>query len=99
MIDWPKLRATRRKIDRLEQQLTDLYAQRRDIILDMAAEGMTRREIATHWRISNPRVTTIINGVRADDACPISFCGARGDDHCVSSNGRIRSDHAARRRH
>lgn len=29
-------------------------------------------------------------------ACPV--CGAGGDDSCVSSNGRLRSDHAARTR-
>lgn len=32
--------------------------------------------------------------IDGNDACPI--CGARGDEHCESSNGRKRSPHAAR---
>lgn len=55
-----KVRATRRKIDRLEQQLADLYAQRKEMIIEMSAD-MTRREIAEQWGISNPRVTNIVN--------------------------------------
>lgn len=33
-----------------------------------------------------------------DRRCPISFCGAGPGEPCVSSNGRIRSPHAARGR-
>lgn len=54
-------RRTRRKIDRLEQQLAELYAERKEMIIEMAADGMTRREIAEQWGISNPRVSNIIN--------------------------------------
>lgn len=102
MIDRAALHRLRRKIDRLEQQLADLYAERKEMIIEMSAD-MTRREIAEHWGISNPRVSNIINEGGAwreppppGGACPISFCGATGDDPCVSSNGRIRSDHARR---
>lgn len=31
-----------------------------------------------------------------DDRCPISFCRAKPGEPCVSSNGRIRSDHGSR---
>lgn len=103
MTDLRAVRQTRRKIDRLEAQLAELYAERKEMIIEMSAD-MTRREIAEQWGISNPRVSNIINegGVWREpepppDACPVSFCGASGDEPCVSSNGRLRSDHGGRR--
>lgn len=104
MTDWPRVWATRRKIERLEAQLAELYAERKEMIIEMAGENMTRREIGKQWGISNPRVSNIINDGGAwrepappPDACPI--CRASGDAPCESSNGRLRSDHAARVRH
>lgn len=53
-------RAIRQEIERLEQQLAELYAQRKEMIIWMAA-GNTYREIAAYWGISSPRVSNIIN--------------------------------------
>lgn len=60
LLDWETLHYTRAEIVRLERRLAELYGYRRELIIEMAAD-MTRREIATFWNISNPRVTAIVN--------------------------------------
>lgn len=62
LLDWETLHYTRAEIARLEQRLRELYGHRREMIIEMAGDSMTRREIAAWWRISGPRVTGIING-------------------------------------
>jgi len=64
-IDWPTLHHTRRHITRLETELDGQFEVRRELILAMAEAGMGQREIGAYWKISQPRISQIINEGRA----------------------------------
>lgn len=64
-IDWPAVHRTRRRITKLEAELKDLYAARRDLFAAMAATGMGQREIGAYWGVSNPVVSYALNGGKA----------------------------------
>lgn len=59
---WGDVEDNQRDVVRLEDQLRELYAERKAMIIEMLGAGMTRREVGAVWGITGERVRQILDG-------------------------------------
>jgi hypothetical protein len=55
-VDWAQVRAVRASIKRSEASLARHYEARAELMRIMAAEGMSQRQVAAYWGISQVAV-------------------------------------------
>jgi DNA-directed RNA polymerase specialized sigma subunit len=55
-IDWPRIAEVKAALDAVEK----LHEERRQIIRQMSAAGMSTRQIAPVWGVSQPRIVQML---------------------------------------